>query len=183
MTSALVCPDRSADSSLEADLHAAGLTVLGPVAGCNNLVQDVVRYSPDVLICELAHPNAAFFEAIRTIALTSPCPVVVFTADRDDVNITAAMASGIHAYVIEGYAPHRLPYVLQVARARFLHESGLVKALEAFQAVLKSARWLTAPKTSARPSTRPACTSSNYLSVHAPTPSGSLANLGAWHLK
>ena len=130
MTSALVCPDRSADSSLEADLHTAGLTVLGPVAGCNNLVQDVVRYSPDVLICELAHPNAAFFEAIRTVALTSPCPVVVFTADRDDVNIAAAMASGIHAYVIEGYAPHRLPYVLQVARARSLHERGLVKALE-----------------------------------------------------
>lgn len=53
----------------------------------------------------------------------------MFTSDGDAAKIIRASDSGVHAYVVDGYAKHRLLSVIQVARARFRHEQVLKQEL------------------------------------------------------
>ena len=109
---------------LRADLEAVGIEVNGTV-DLKTMVQDVIRGAPDVLVCYESHPGDALFAITTALQSASPRPVVVFTGDMDAEKIERATASGIHAYVINGYGPDRLRSVIHVAQARFRHEQTL----------------------------------------------------------
>ena len=109
---------------LQADLEAAGIDVNGTVA-LKTMVQDVIQGAPDVLVCYESQPGDALFASTTALQDASPRPVVVFTGDPDAEKIERATASGIHAYVINGYGPDRLRSVIHVAQARFRHEQTL----------------------------------------------------------
>ena len=108
---------------LAADLQAAGIQVLGLVADRHKLVQDVVRHAPDLVICDEAQPGDALFKATLAIAQMAACPVIVFTQSADADLMARAMASGVHAYVVNGYAAQRLRSLIHLAQARFRHEA------------------------------------------------------------
>ena len=129
MTSVLVYVSVPEPGLLLPDLQAAGLTVQHVVLECNKLVQQVASHAPDMVICALDHPGAAFFTVTQAIAETRPCPVMVFTQDTDAAHIGQAMASGVHAYVMDGYAGHRLPSSVLLAQARFRDEQAAHAAL------------------------------------------------------
>jgi AmiR/NasT family two-component response regulator len=112
-----------------ADLQAASLDLLGEVTERHKLVHGVVLHAPDVLICALARPDAAFFKLLHTLADTAPCAVLLLTTDTDAAHIDQAIAAGVHAYVVDGYAPHRLRTLVQLAQSRFKHERALRVAL------------------------------------------------------
>lgn len=114
---------------LVADLQAAGFQVLGVEGDCSKLVQAVVRHAPDLLVGEAALPGDALFNATRAVADTAPRPVIVFTSDADAGRIARAVASGIHAYEINGYGAARLRAVVHLAKARFAHEQALAAQL------------------------------------------------------
>ena len=65
---------------LELDLQAAGFTVLAVVRDCAQLVQRVLRHTPDLVICALDKLDAVFFKTTQAIADAAPCPVLVFTS-------------------------------------------------------------------------------------------------------
>jgi AmiR/NasT family two-component response regulator len=125
MTTALVVegsPPGIAD--LAADLAASGIHVLG-AADRGNLVREAARLAPDVIVCHEVSPDAALFEAFALLADTAPRPVVVFTHDPEAAKIEQAMRSGIHAYVVNGYAANRLRPLIHTAEARFEREKVL----------------------------------------------------------
>ena len=125
MTSALVVEGTAPGPvDLAADLRAAGIHVLGAVAR-DSLVREAARLAPDLVVCHEAAPDDALFDAFKRLAVGEPRPVIVFTQDPDAAKIERAIGSGIHAYVVNGYAPQRLRAVIQVARARFAAESRL----------------------------------------------------------
>ena len=129
MTSVLLYVEASAAIALKAsDISGAGLQLLHVLEDCNNLVQCVVQHAPDVVVCALTTPNEGFFAATQALANGSPCPVLVFTSDEDEGHIVQAMASGVNAWVINGYAVERLPSLIRVAKARFTHEQTLRQA-------------------------------------------------------
>jgi len=107
------------------DLEAAGIQVLGVVIDRSKLVQDVARLAPDLVICDDPLPGEALFKATQAVADTAPRPVIVFTSDSDADNIARATESGIHAYVINGYAAHRLRPLVHLAQARYQKEQAL----------------------------------------------------------
>lgn len=113
-----------------ADLQAAGLVALATLDEHHKLVQEVVRHAPDLVICELARPDDAFFKAIKAVNETAPCPVLVLTSEPDAERISQALEAGVHAYVINGYGKDRLRALVQLAQARFRHEQSLRKALD-----------------------------------------------------
>ena len=126
MTSALVNLNGPSGSyALVADLEAVGIQVLGCTDGCDKLVQEVLRQAPDLVICDDPLPGKELFKALQVIAETSPRPVIVFTSDGDADKIVRAMEAGVHAYVINGYAPQRLRSLIHLARARFNREQAL----------------------------------------------------------
>ena len=113
-----------------AHLQAASLDLLDEVTERYKLVHGVVRHAPDVLVCELVRPDAAFFRLLQTLADTAPCAVLLFTMDADAEHIQSGVSSGVHAYVVDGYAPQRLRALVHLAQARFQHERGLRQALQ-----------------------------------------------------
>lgn len=126
MTSALVHLNGPKSAHpLVSDLEAAGIQVLGVVDDCRKLVQEVVRHAPDLVICDDPLPGEALFRVTQAISETVPRPVIVFTNDGDADNIMRAIESGIHAYVVGGYGPHRLRPLIQLAQARFRREQRL----------------------------------------------------------
>ena len=110
--------------ALGPDLQAAGLDLRGtfPLDG---MVQGVIRTAPDVVVCYENHPGDALFAVTAALADTAPRPTVLFTADPDAEKIERAAAAGVHAYIVNGYAPHRLRSVIHVAQARFRRDRAL----------------------------------------------------------
>ena len=130
MTSALVFRSGpQANLPLALDLEAMGIDVIAQEEGCSKLVQGVVRHAPDVVIGEVSASADALFKATQTLADTAPCPVIVFTTDSDAGHIEQAVACGVHAYVVNGYAAHRLRALVHLAQARFRREQALQEQL------------------------------------------------------
>ena len=130
MISALVAStDTAGTSSLAADLVSVGIHVLG-ATDRRNVVRDVVRHAPDVLVWWENSLDDGSLLALAALAATAPVPVAVFTADPDADRIARAVEAGAHAYVVNGYSVQRLRSVLHVAQARFRREQQLRTALE-----------------------------------------------------
>lgn len=131
MTSALIHVNGlKAALPLRADLEAAGIQVLGIATQRAKLLQEVVRHAPDVVICDEPAPDDGLFRTTLSIALTAPCPVIVFTGDPDAAYIARAVESGIHAYEVQGYGANRLRSLIHLAQARFRHEQEQRNALQ-----------------------------------------------------
>lgn len=127
MTSALLSSSNGPGAPpLAEDLDAVGIDVLA-VSECPNLLQDVVKNLPELVVIYEDHPTAALFESIAAIKTAAPCPVAMFTSDPDAGNIALATRSGVHAYVVNGYSQNRLRSVLHLAQARFSHDE-LIRA-------------------------------------------------------
>ncbi|MDW5443321.1 type IV pili methyl-accepting chemotaxis transducer N-terminal domain-containing protein [Polaromonas sp. SM01] len=126
MTSALVFSNNpTGPQTLVTDLGAVGIQVLACVEERQKLLQAVVRQAPDLLICDVAVPDAALFTALDIVGSTSALPVIVFTPDGDAGKITRATEVGVHAYVVNGYGQQRLRPLIHLAQARFAREQAL----------------------------------------------------------
>jgi AmiR/NasT family two-component response regulator len=104
------------------DLETVGFKVINAGTDVGRLAQAVVKTSPDVVIAGCRTPSEQLFQAAHALTTLAPCPFVLFTSDGDFAKIERATESGIHSYVVEGYARHRLLSIVQVARARFRRE-------------------------------------------------------------
>ena len=130
MTSIVVfgnSPERAA--SLAHDSAGAGLTVLQSVSVLADLALAVQLHRPDVVVCHLDQAHEGFFSVVRQLGVDTPCAVLVLTDSLDARGIAASMDAGVHAYVADGYSAHRLPALVQLAQARFKHETALTQAL------------------------------------------------------
>ena len=107
---------------LRDDLIDAGIDVVGETVDADTIATSVVRHAADLVIAVSSSPSATLFEAARMLGTLAPCPFVLFTSDADTEKIDRASPAGVHAYVIDGYATHRLLSIVQVARARFRHD-------------------------------------------------------------
>ncbi len=130
MTTVLLHVPSSKDAHvLLADLRAAGFQVVGTVVDREKLLQEVVRHAPDVVVCDAPHVGETLFGACQAVAQTAPCAVLVFTSDADADHMEKAITSGIHAYVVNGYAASRLRSLVHLAQARLRHEQAQRTAL------------------------------------------------------
>jgi AmiR/NasT family two-component response regulator len=109
---------------LAADFAAAGFAVQGPV-GCAHLVREALRESPDVVACWEPRPGEELMSALRTLQVQQPLPVLVFTQDASVEAMRDALASGVHAWVVQGYGRERLRPLVHLAQARERHERQL----------------------------------------------------------
>ena len=114
---------------LRADCVDAGIDVVAESAAPDDIAASVVRHAADLVIAATSSPSTTLFEAARMLGTLAPCPFVLFTADADVAKIDRASPAGVHAYVVDGYARHRLLSIVHVARARFRHEQVLKEEL------------------------------------------------------
>jgi AmiR/NasT family two-component response regulator len=131
MTTVLLCAPRPVSLfSLAADLAAAGLDLRATEDDCSKLVQAVVRHAPDVVVCDIAQPTRAWFQALQLVQQTAPRPVVWFTQDPSADHMAQAVAVGVDAYVVQGYGANRLRPLVHLAVARHQAAQAQQRALE-----------------------------------------------------
>ncbi|AKJ29941.1 type IV pili methyl-accepting chemotaxis transducer N-terminal domain-containing protein [Caldimonas brevitalea] len=125
----VVSDDGAAATELTADFGSVGIHVLGAIDR-RNVVRQVVRDAPDLLVWWMTEPNGEAAEILATLARTAPLPVVVFTQDPDAEGMARVVDAGAHAYVVNGYGVERLRPLLHLAQARFGREQRLREALD-----------------------------------------------------
>jgi AmiR/NasT family two-component response regulator len=112
---------------LAADLEALGIAVAGR-SDARGLLRDSVRLGVDAVVAWDACPAAELLGALDTLQQHAALPVLLFTSDADAQTLAAALSAGVHAYVVNGYAPQRLRCLLQLASTRHARETAQRRA-------------------------------------------------------
>jgi len=112
-------------SLLNEGLVAAGYDVVAVAASALALAERVAELQPDVIIIDTESPTRDVLEHVAAVSARDPRPIVLFTEDRENATIQAALKAGVSAYVVAGMQPERLRPILEVALARFEREQAL----------------------------------------------------------
>jgi response regulator NasT len=112
-------------SLLKEGLQAAGYDVVEVSTSAAALLDRVAALSPDVIIIDSDSPTRDTLEQLSFVNARQPRPIVLFTEDRDNATIQAALKAGVSAYVVAGMQPDRLQPILDVAVARFEQDRAL----------------------------------------------------------
>jgi AmiR/NasT family two-component response regulator len=125
MISCLVLtPSAPGSPALASDLEGAGIHVIGAVQR-SNLVQEAARLVPDVVVLHEPGADDALLALVASLQTVVTRPMLLFTHDADADRMRRALDAGVHAYVVNGYAPSRLRALVHLAQARFAHEQKL----------------------------------------------------------
>ena len=110
-------PERAA--VLVANLERGGCEVVGHMVGSTDLVNEIIRLTPDIIIVDLASPDRDTIEQMGTIALEQPKPILMFCDDAEPDLVRRAIRSGVSAYVFDGTLPEQVRPFVNMAIAQF----------------------------------------------------------------
>jgi response regulator NasT len=132
MLRVMLVDDAQKDVSLLKDgLKAAGYDVIEVAMSAAALLDRVAIEQPDVIIIDSASPTRDTLEQLSFVSARQPRPIVLFTEDRANATIQAALKAGVSAYIVAGMQPDRLQPILDVAVARFEQDRALRDELHA----------------------------------------------------
>jgi response regulator NasT len=120
-------------SLLKEGLLAAGYDVVEVSTSAAALLDRVAALSPDVIIIDSDSPTRDTLEQLSFVNERQPRPMVLFTEDRDNATIQAALKAGVSAYIVAGIHRERLQPILDVAVARFEQDRALRDELKSTQ--------------------------------------------------
>jgi response regulator NasT len=129
----LVDDSHEETSPLKEGLLEAGYDVVETAHVAAALLERVAALQPDVIIIDTDSPTRDTLEQLSFVTREHPRPIVLFTADRANATIQAALRAGVSAYVVAGMQPERLQPILDVALARFEQERALRDELKDVQ--------------------------------------------------
>ena len=146
MTPVLVLAEAPAAASrLGSDLEGQGVQVLGRT-DCRHLVRDAVRLAPEVVVAWAEPADAPFFDALALLADAAPCAVLAFSNDDSPAALARALDGAVAAWVVDGYAPQRLPALLALAALRHRRDRARLQQLAGLQARLDERKWIDRAK-------------------------------------
>lgn len=110
---------RSRADELKKALSEAGCTVAAVLPSSLDLISEVERVCPDLVLIDTESPSRDTLEQIGTMDERAPRPVVMLAHDRGRDTIRAALRAGVATYLVDGLDPARVQPVLEVAVATF----------------------------------------------------------------
>ena len=132
----LVDADPERTDWLMTALREAGYEVVAHMDSAINLLAQVRRVNPDVIIIDSDSPDRDTLEHVCMVTRDDPRPIVMFTQDADQALMHEALKAGVHAYVVDGLSAERVRPVVNVALARFDQWQALRQELGQAQASL-----------------------------------------------
>ncbi len=100
-------------------LQLAECNVIASLSPEDNLLEQVDRHRPDVVIIDIDLPGRDTLESLRNVQSTVPRPMVMFSQDDNGETIRRAVRAGVSAYVVDGVQGHRVRPILEAAIASF----------------------------------------------------------------
>lgn len=104
---------------LKRALHESDYAVFVHTGSTANLLTQVRKIEPDVIIIDRDSPDRDTLEHVCSVTRDEPRPIVFFTQDGDRATIQAAVRAGVSAYIVGGMSVERLRPIMDVAMARF----------------------------------------------------------------
>ncbi|MBI5461543.1 MAG: ANTAR domain-containing protein [Gammaproteobacteria bacterium] len=126
----LIDDDRDRRALLEEALGTAGYSVVIGAAQEGDLLGEVRRVQPDVIVIDVDSPDRDTLENMCCIARDVPRPVVMFTHDEDTEKMRTAIRAGVSAYVVGGVSGERVRPIVEVAVMRFEQHQALREELQ-----------------------------------------------------
>ena len=81
-----------------------GFDVLAGFKNCNNVVEEVEAFNPDVILMDIDMPGVNGVEAVRRIRKINPTlPIIMLTVFDDNENIFKAIYAGASGYILKRY--------------------------------------------------------------------------------
>lgn len=112
------------ERALRGMLADLGYDVVSEVRDPRALRTEVERRAPDVIIVRTETPTDETLESLAAVTSTSARPIVVFASTGTREIIRRAVACGVAAYVVDGWARERITSIIEAAIARFdVHEA------------------------------------------------------------
>lgn len=124
-------PERAA--IVEPALRAAGYEVVTVVDTATEMLAQVRARRPDVIIIDRDSPDRDTLEHVCMITRDDPRPIVMFTQDKDQTLMRAALEAGVSAYVVDGLSVERVRPIVEVALVRFQQWQALRRELDQAQ--------------------------------------------------
>lgn len=128
-------------------LELGGYRIAGLLGADAYLTERLAELAPDVLIVDAESGARDAIEHVVWASRDAPRPIVLFTEEHDPTHVREAVAAGVVAYVVAGLAPERVRPVIDVAMARFEHETQLKTELAAAKGQLKEREVIARAKT------------------------------------
>jgi two-component system, response regulator / RNA-binding antiterminator len=83
------------------------------------LVARIGEIAPDIVLMDLGNPSRDMLEEYFAVSRALARPIAMFVDESDDDAIAASIDAGVSAYVVDGFAPHRIRPLLDLAVRRF----------------------------------------------------------------
>ena len=115
---------------IRAGLAEAGFVDVGLADADLTLPERIAETQPDMVIVASESAARDTIDHVCVATQHAPRPIVLFPDNDDTTRIKTAFAAGITAYIVDGIKPTRVKAVLDVAYARFEHESALRAELD-----------------------------------------------------
>jgi response regulator NasT len=115
----LIDTDMHRSEALEKKLAEAGFGDVSRVTSGQDLVAAVERFSPDLVIIDMALPDRDALEDIRYLSANAPRPIVMFSDKDDSALVGEAIAAGVCSYNLSGIASQEVKPIVASAVALF----------------------------------------------------------------
>jgi response regulator NasT len=115
---------------LDAALGDVGCSLVACVASESDLLAEVERCDPDVILIDVEAPGRDTLEGLETVQANIPRPMVMFSQDDNNETIKRATRAGVSAYVVDGLQAGRVRPIIDAAIARFQHFNFLESELK-----------------------------------------------------
>lgn len=83
------------------------------------LVARIAECEPDIVLMDLGNPSRDVLEEYFAVSRALARPIAMFVDDADEESIGASIDAGVSAYVVDGFASHRIRAILDLAVRRF----------------------------------------------------------------
>ncbi len=104
---------------LRQGLNGADHMVVAMLSTTVNILDQVERTKPDIIVIGVDSPDRDSLEHICVVSQNKPKPIVMFTQEDNADTIQAAVHAGVTAYIVDGLESSRVRSILDVAVARF----------------------------------------------------------------
>lgn len=93
-----------------------GFEVLASFKNCNNVLQEIKTYKPDVILMDIDMPGTNGIEGLKQIRLVdNDTKILMLTVFDDNKNVFEAISNGAKGYVLKKTPPARLLEYIQEA--------------------------------------------------------------------
>jgi len=129
------------ESAVRASVMQEGLAQLGDceifvITERRGLVRRISEIDADIVLMDLGNPSRDVLEEYFAVSRVLARPIAMFVDDSDEESIGASIDAGVSAYVVDGFAPHRIRSILDLAIRRFHAFSRLQTELSVAQSKL-----------------------------------------------